>query len=348
MRHLRTALAVLAAITALGACTTALPGTPKAGPSTRNVEEELAGTQASDLRKVFTSTPQQVNDYWSAERMRSAQPRQPQPGQMTDVPKDEPVGVIIHPTSGPVGPTKPLPRDDSGDVWTRAGLTATTMGRLYMSYAGGYNGLCSASVVNSDSGVIVATAAHCVWDYSGKRNGSWADNVLFIPGDTAGQAPYGRWTAEALYAPVEFQQKAKLNASGGAVGEGWSYDIAYLRMRPLGGKNIEDALGGQGQAFDAASESIRSLGYPSAPPFDGTQMRSCASPTWTANRDNTFTIPCKMTPGSSGGPWYTRFDDVKGVGYLVSTNSTGGSTKMNGSLLGKIAYDIYKKADAGS
>ncbi|SDM39399.1 hypothetical protein [Allokutzneria albata] len=105
MRHLRTAI-----LTALSACTVARPGTPKAGPSTRNIEEELDNTKRSDLRKVFTSSPQQVNGYWSSERMRNAKPHQPQPGQTTDVFRDEPTGVVIHPTTGAVGPTSPLPR----------------------------------------------------------------------------------------------------------------------------------------------------------------------------------------------------------------------------------------------
>ncbi|WP_086828048.1 serine protease [Allokutzneria sp. NRRL B-24872] len=344
MRYLRVAAAVASAIIVLGACTTALPGTPKAGPSTRNIEEELAGTKSSDLRKVFTSTPQQVNEYWTSDRMKNAKPRQPQPGQITDVPKDEPVAEVIHPTSGPVGPTKPLPRDDSGAVWTRAGLTATTVGRIYVAFNGLSGFTCSASVVNSASGVLLATAAHCIWDFSGKYGGSWADSVLFVPGDTNGSSPYGRWTAESMYAPREFQEKGKVNAAGGSIGEGWGYDIAFLRMRPLGGKKITEALGGQGIAFDATSESVRSLGYPAVGAFDGTTMRSCSSPTWTANRGNTFSFPCKMTQGCSGGPWYTRFDDQRGVGYLVSTNSTLG---LNGSLLGKVAHSLFKSADAG-
>ncbi len=203
-------------------------------------------------------------------------------------------------------------------------------------------------MVNSTSGLLVATTAHCIWDYSGTKGGDWADNVLFIPGDTNGQAPYGRWTAEMMYAPTQFQQKAKVNERGNTIGEGWSYDIAFLRMRPLGGKTIRGALGGQGIAFDARAESIRSPGYPSAPPFDGTTMRTCSSPTWTSNRDNTITIPCGMTPGCSGGPWYTRFDDAKGTGYLVSTNSTVGSNLLTGVLMGKVALDLYRRADSGT
>ncbi|MFB9908807.1 trypsin-like serine peptidase [Allokutzneria oryzae] len=343
MRHLRTAIAVVAAIIALGACSVAHPGTPKAGPSTRNVAEELDNTKESDLRKVFTSSAQQVNDYWNSDRMRDAKPRQPQPGG-GDVPKDEPAGVVIQPTTGPVGPTKPLPSDSTGSVWSRAGLSASTVGRLYMSW-GAVSSVCSASVVNSSSGVLVATAAHCIWDTF--RGWGWADNVMFIPGDTNRQGPYGRWVAESIYAPSQFTATAKATETSTS-GDGWAYDIAFLRMRPLGGKNIRDALGGQGIAFDAKAESVRSIGYPTMPPFDGSTMRSCSSPTWTANRNNTFTMPCVMTPGCSGGPWYTRFDDDRGVGYLVSTNSTGDRTRINGSLLGKVAYDIYKRADSGA
>ncbi|MCP3802242.1 hypothetical protein NLX83_23515 [Allokutzneria sp. A3M-2-11 16] len=346
MRHLRTAVAVLAAIAALGACTVAKPGTPKAGPSTRNIEEELGNTKESDLRKVFTSSPQQVNDYWNSDRLKNAKPRQPEPGQGTDVPKDEPAGVVVQPTSGPVGVTRPQPSDPSGAAWSRAGLSASTAGRLYYSFNGDPY-VCSASVVNSTSGTLVATAAHCVWETTpGKK--SWASDVLFIPGDTNRQAPYGRWTAEMMYAPKQFIDSAD-SAPGTTKGAGWAYDFAFLRMRPLNGRNIKDALGGQGIAFDARAESIRTLGYPTAPPFDGTTMRSCASPTYTTERSrNTYGIPCTMTPGCSGGGWFTRFDDEKGAGYLISVHSTGNGRQSNGPTLGKVAYDLYKQADSGA
>ncbi|GAA4003924.1 hypothetical protein GCM10022247_26090 [Allokutzneria multivorans] len=346
MRHLRTALAVLAAITALAACTTALPGTPKAGPSTRNVEEELAGTKSSDLRKVFTSTPQQVNDYWNSDRMKNAKPRQPQPGQTTDVPKDEPVGVVIHPTTGPVPPSKPQPADGSGGMWSKAGLSGSANGRLYMSY-GNMNYVCSAQVVNSESGTIVATAAHCIWDTHEGRE--WASNVMFIPGDTNGSSPYGKWAAESIYAPTEFRRDATDGARG-AQGTGWSYDYAFLRMRPLGGRNIEDAVGGQGIAFDTKAESIRTLGYPAGPPFDGRTMRTCSAPTYTENRarNNTLSIPCVMTGGCSGGGWFTRFNDSTGAGYMISSHSTGNDVTAWGAVMGKIAYNLYKSADAGA
>ncbi|SDM67891.1 trypsin-like serine peptidase [Allokutzneria albata] len=346
MRHLRTAIAVLAAITALGACTVAHPGTPKAGPSTRNIEDELGNTKQSDLRKVFTSSPQQVNDYWNSDRMKNAKPRDTQPGSATDVPKDEPVGVVIHPTSGPVRSPKPQPADNSGAVWSRAGLSASTNGRLYTSY-GNQNFVCSAQVVNSTSGTIVATAAHCIWDTQDGKE--WADNVMFIPGDTNGSSPYGRWTAEMIYAPTQFTTGARSGA-GGTSGSGWSYDSAFLRMRPLGGRTIKDAVGGQGIAFDAKADSIRTIGYPSAPPFDGTTMRSCSSPTYTENSrvTNTISIPCRMTPGCSGGGWFTHFDDSTGAGYMISSHSTGNGSTSNGSLMGKIAYDLYKRADSGA
>ncbi|MFB9903883.1 trypsin-like serine peptidase [Allokutzneria oryzae] len=344
MRYLRTAIAVLAAVTALGACTVAQPGTPKAGPSTRNLEEELGNTKESDLRKVFTSSPQQVNDYWSSDRMRNAKPRQPQPG-AGDAPKDEPTGVIIHPTTGPVGQVKPSPKDPSGAVWTRAGLTASSMGRLYMSYGSNYNSVCSASVVNSSSGVLVATAAHCIWDTQDGKG--WASNVMFIPGDTNERGPYGRWVAESIYAPPQFRNGAK-SGERGVSGDGWAYDISFLRMRPLNGQNILSVTGGQGIAFDSSAESIRTIGYPTAPPFDGSTQRSCSSPTWSQGGRSTYQIDCVMTPGCSGGPWYTRFDDARGVGYLISTHSTGNGRQSFGSILGKVAYDLYKSADAGA
>ena len=65
----------------------------------------------------------------------------------------------------------------------------STVGALFALSAGGQlqNHFCTASVVDSPSGNLIVTAAHCML---GQRTG----HVAFIPGYTAGLAPYGLWT----------------------------------------------------------------------------------------------------------------------------------------------------------
>lgn len=327
-------------------CTEAISGTPSAGPSTRNVADEIGDTPASDLRSGFNASEQDVNEYWDSERIRNARPEAPSEGE-GDAPSRDPLenSYILDPSTGPVAEVAPDANGsvDTGDEWSRAGLSAQTVGRLYLS-KNGEPLVCSAAIVNSDSGSLVATAAHCVWDYAGADE--WASNVLFVPGDSGGDAPHGRWAAERMYAPTEFIESAGVNEDGGVVGDGWAYDFAFLRMRPLDGQQIQAALGAQGIAFGEPAEGLLVIGYPTAPPFDGTTMRYCASPSWVEGAFGTYSIPCSMTPGCSGGPWFTRFDPQTGTGYLVATTSTVGSN-VSGSQFNEVAESLYRQANGG-
>ncbi len=341
-----TALLAVTAL-ALSGCTEVSSGTPKAGPSTRNIADEIKGGATSELRKTFTTTPQQVNDYWNSDRLRDARPKQPGPGTGSDVPKEDPgAQVVIPPSDGAIGTVAPDAngKNPRGDAWSRAGLSETTVGRLYYTF-GGQPYVCSASVVNSPSKVLVATAGHCVWETQGEKK--WADNVLFVPGDRAGAAPHGKWVAESMYTTREFLTKAD-SGDRGTSGEGWAYDIAFLRMRPLGGRKIQDALGAQGMAFGVPAEGLTAIGYPTAPPFDGRVMRYCSSPNWVKGPYGDYTIDCVMTPGCSGGPWLTRFDPNRGAGYVVSVSSVGNARTLSGAQLGQVAHNLYKQADSGA
>lgn len=325
-------------------CTEAVSGTPSAGPSTRNVAEEIGEGAESDLRSGFNDSEQDVNEYWDSERIRNARPEAPSEGE-GDAPSRDPLdeSYILDPSTGAVGDVAPGANGsiDSGAEWSRAGLSEQTVGRLYLS-KDDQPLVCSAAIVNSSAGVLVATAAHCVWDYAGSSE--WASNVLFVPGDSGGEAPHGRWAAERMYAPTEFIESAGIDETGGVLGDGWAYDFAFLRMRPLNGETIQDALGAQGIAFGEPAEGLTVIGYPTAAPFDGTTMRYCSAPSWVEGAYGTYSIPCSMTPGCSGGPWFTRFDPESGVGYLVATTSTVGSN-VSGSQFNEVAESLYRQAN---
>ncbi|MGW0521132.1 trypsin-like serine peptidase [Crossiella sp. NPDC003009] len=348
MRHLSAVVAVLCTAAALTACVQVSPGQPKAGPSTRNIADEIKGGPTSELRKTFSSTPQQVNDYWNSDRLKDARPKQPGPSEGgSDVPKENPgAQVVIQPSDGVIGQVKPDSNGTNprGDAWSRAGLSETTVGRLYYTF-GGKPYVCSASVVSSPSKSLVATAGHCIWETQGEK--MWADNVMFVPGDRAGQAPHGKWAAESIYTTREFMTKAE-STDRGTSGEGWAYDIAFLRMRPLNGQKIQDALGAQGMAFGVMAEGLTAIGYPTAPPFDGKVMRYCSSPNWVKGPFGDYTINCVMTPGCSGGPWFTRFDPGRGAGIVVSVSSVGNARTLSGAVLGQVAHNLYKQADSGA
>lgn len=49
-----------------------------------------------------------------------------------------------------------------------------------------------------------------------------------------------------------------------------------MRMRPVSGQQIQDALGTPGVAFGLPAEGCMVLGYPAVAPCDGTIMRYAA------------------------------------------------------------------------
>lgn len=343
-------LAVALATILAGACTEIDAGTPSPGPSTRNVAEEIADVENSNLRSSFGESAQEVNDYWTSDRIQQAAP-QPLPDGASDVPAVEPLDdvVILEPSTGPTGSVAPDANGSvsSGEVWSYSGLSNQTVGRLYLSFPD-WDSYCSAAVVSSKSKLIVATAAHCVFDTSEEYRQGFATNIMFVPGDRGGQTSHGRWVMERVWVPTIFTTDAHSSGERGAYGEGWAYDVAFMRMRPLEGRKIQDALGSQGLAFGLPAEGFMVLGYPAEAPFDGSIMRYCSAPQWTEEQFGGYDIPCVMTGGCSGGPWLTRFDPDRGVGYLVSTTSRGTDTNLFSSFYGVVAYDIFQAAEKGA
>jgi len=69
----------------------------------------------------------------------------------------------------------------------------STVGALFTLSASGQlqNHFCTASVVDSPTGNLIVTAAHCM---QGQRLG----HVVFVPDYSAGLAPYGLWTVTNL------------------------------------------------------------------------------------------------------------------------------------------------------
>lgn len=346
----RGAVGVLVAFALLlSGCTQARSGTPVPGPTTPDPVSELGRAGEANLRERFTEDQQVVNDYWSSERLAAAKPHQPK-GRVGPAPSDEPIDSMIVPPSRASGKEvdlseaieHPVGAADDGRVWSRVGLSDATVGRLYAS-VDGEPFVCSAAVVTSSSRALLATAAHCVWDTRGERG--YARNVMFVPGNDAGRAPHGRWFLDRAYVPSSFRETAR-EGDLGVTGDGWAYDVAFLRMQPLDGQDIQDAVGAQGIAFGARPDAMVVLGYPALAPFDGKTMRYCSAPRWTAGQNDEYTLGCSMTPGFSGGPWFTRFDNRLGAGYVVSVTSTTDERVAGGAQLSRVARDLYQRADA--
>lgn len=301
----------------------------------------------------------------------------------TDGSHDDSATIYIPPTS-PVQPKNAANQTNSsaGHLWSGVGLTSRTNGQL-IGVTGIRAYTCSGTVVHSAAKNLVLTAAHCVWNIPvGKppNKGGTAmtllDEIWFVPGasdlltpltlDPQGrpvvQAPYGIWKVGSVYTDNRWLQNTWVTDSGGGLaqtelmhGVGSYDDIAFLRVEDLGGQRIESVTGAQGLMFSDTSNTARAiayptviLGYPSTAPFDGSAQRYCAQQKPATYQGDalvqTAEVSCSLTPGASGGAWFTGFDDLDGVGYVYGVTSRGGDSQLTVGMLSQaVDYPLYRK-----
>ncbi len=152
------------------------------------------------------------------------------------------------------------------------------------SISGGH--FCTASVVASPGQNLLMTAAHCIYDAS---NGGYAQDVVFVPGYHDGKAPYGVWTAERMLVSPQW-----------ANGANPDYDVGFIVLRPLHGRNVQRVLGANEPGWNPGYASlVRVTGYPSNTDSPVTCVNR-------ASRESATQVEfdCDgFAGGTSGGPW---------------------------------------------
>jgi V8-like Glu-specific endopeptidase len=233
------------------------------------------------------------------------------------------------------------------------------VGKVFMDTPKG-SMVCSGSVIkdprNPGKSNLVATAGHCVHGGAGK---GWYRNVVFVPDynpnglsnsqlSTASKsevAPKGIWWAKRARTTSHW---IKNGAERG--GKGAQQDFAVLKVQPenkSSSTSLEEKAGSAVQATFSTPQvksikRLRALGYPAAPPFDGSKMYSCTDKpsrlTIDPKQPTMYRIGCTMTAGSSGGPWL----DASGT-RLLSVTSIGPVTQdwLAGARLGKEAKAVF-------
>jgi hypothetical protein len=296
---------------------------------------------------------------------------------------DDSANIYIQPTV-PVRVANSANIADSGkgNTWSAVGLTASTNGQL-VAIAGNHGFTCSATVVHSPKHNLVVTAAHCAWIIPVGRSHAQGgdemrkyDEIWFIPGasqlvrpltlNSDGEpevdSPYGMWRVEAAATNEKWLQNTWVTESGSGTdqteiphGDGSYDDIAFLTIESANGHDIEDVTGAQGLMFSDTSRKADQvpyptviLGYPAAPPFDGSEQKYCSSRTPVTfpgdQSVSTASVSCEMTPGSSGGAWFTGFDKVGGGGYVYGVTSRGGTGYIRAGILSLAAdYPLYRR-----
>jgi V8-like Glu-specific endopeptidase len=202
-------------------------------------------------------------------------------------------------------------------------LAAPRVGALFEHDASG-NHFCTASVVASPGHDLLMTAAHCI---NGGKSGGYKTDIVFIPGYQDGATPNGVWTPRKLLVAPQWASSSDPD-----------FDVGFVVLQPLDGKNIEDVLGANKIGFDAGFEHlVRVTGYPA----------SADAPVTCINRTSQQSarqvrFECGgFFGGTSGSPWLTSFDPRTRTGTIVGV--IGGY--QEGGDTDSISYSAYLNGD---
>lgn len=330
-RHRFATTAALLTAGALAALGLATPATAQATADT---------TTAGNTGHSFTTPEQrQATAFWTPARMRAATPldvrltpapahRVPSAATPTTIPATAPSAAAG--TSA----VSPAAFPQAGGAWTSGGAVVKTSGRVFFTFQG-RTASCSGNAVTSQNGSTVITAGHCV-----KYQGAWHTNWVFVPAYANGNAPYGQWTATKTLTTPQWEASEDIN-----------YDVGAAVVAPLNGQTLTSVTGAQGIQFNGGyNKPMYAFGFPAASPYDGTKLIYCAgnsSKDFLLSQDHS--LGCNMTGGSSGGPWFTSFNEATGTGVQVSVNSFGYNflpNRMFGPYFGTDAQNLYAKAQA--
>jgi V8-like Glu-specific endopeptidase len=350
VRAPRLAAAALAAAAALTVGGCVLPAPPAERPVDRAAPSAPRGTPPPEAVPVEPDAPVPAVDETSRDtgELYAGEAGETADGYLPDAPVD----VVLPPTRGTpvVRAGIALPVHEDGDELlpgtphaAGGSLLLTTSGRLELA-AGGAEYTCSGTVINSESGLVVLTAAHCIFDDDTR---DWYDRIAFEPGYERGDAPFGRWVAEEWWVPEQYLE-ANDRWLDGADDEGWmGFDYGFIRFAPQGSTTLEDAAGGQGVSFTAETNGVVIAGYPGNAPFDSEVLRHCAEDRldYGAGGDANYGADCAMGDGASGSAFVSNVDPATGAGHITAVYSNGGASGAYGPPLGVTAWNGLRALD---
>ena len=308
---------------------------------------------------------QKVFDFWTAERVAQATPRdlvidhrglgylKGRNGELTPYGHSIRAEPRMGPGNGGGGGKGGGGKVDDGVVanspWSFGGDVQTAAGRIIFNMGGSFF-ICSGTAVTDDTTgrSVILTAAHCVYDDAEK---AFATQVLFIPNqdETTGtdtdfdcnNDPLGCWAPDIGV--------VELNWSNKTFPDNIPWDYAYYVVSDSGAHSGN----GSGGALDTAAGTLpidfmtpyaddgdnaagsldftHGLGYSGS---DDPNFMYCADHMTTEGPDNWWLPDCELSGGSSGGPWVQPMDETTGSGSIISVNSWGYTRGKPGGMAG--------------
>jgi V8-like Glu-specific endopeptidase len=253
---------------------------------TRSLSTSLLSPAPTIVEHAVDTNPTIALAHWTAASMHSATNVDPVVGQ--DFTLTQESGATSQSTASQQ--QGQLPRDGS------LSYPISTVGKVFFTNSSGQNYVCSGTAVASANHSVVDTAGHCLYLY-----GNWVNNVIFCPLYENGSTPYGCWAARDLEVPSDW-----INAKP----NDYHHDFGMAIVAPNSEGNVTEVVGGAGWAYNLpVNQPFYAYGYPAAYPFDGQTRQSCESSSgtlWKHGDGTVVSIPCGMTGGSSGGPWFVQ------------------------------------------
>lgn len=223
------------------------------------------------------------------------------------------------------------PPDSAGDPWP--GGTVRSVGKLVAELPGDRAESCSAAVVDSPSGSILATAAHCVRSPDRPQ----APRALYFqPAYRDGGGP--KSVVEHGWKVTDWRTSPRWNVTK-PLATILPDDWAFLKVAKKGGRTIQQAYGANKIRFGPIGDGeATTLGYPATGSYDGERLDYCAGRAHVyrkgeiaaANVGALSLHPCRLTQGVSGGPWLRGWDARRRSATVVAVTSVGTDSELLG------------------
>jgi V8-like Glu-specific endopeptidase len=309
LAHLAPVLALTASLVVAGASTAAAD---QSGP-----------TPGGTVQVIGQAAQGAALSFWTPARMAAATADATQRQEAT-------LGPLFSP--GPYAPLmKGAPR---GTPWPVSFAGVPTVGALFYT-KGSARHFCTASVISSNVGSLILTAAHCVY------SGGYSANIAFVPGYSNDRAPYGAWAVKRITVAKGWRQR-----------QDPSLDYAFLEVVPAPDTvgPIQYVTGALKLGFSLHdAQHITVIGYNDT---SQTPIR-CATKSFKFSNSQMELYCHSFWYGTSGGPWIINYNGSNGTGTVfgvIGGYEWGGykSWASYSTILWQTARGLFRQAEASA
>ena len=305
-------------------CLLAIAYVAYVGTSGHVLNPWLSGPSDAITEHSVDTSPNIALQYWTAANMQGATNADLQIGNTTELSQQ----------SSDTSQAKAAQQQGQPPSNGEASYPLSTVGKVFATNAAGQNLSCSGTALVSSNHSVVDTAGHCLY-----WNGNWVHNMIFCPLYENSTTPYGCWAARDLEVPADWIDRQPNDLH---------HDFGMAIVSPNSQGDLTDVVGGAGWAYNQpTNQTFYAYGYPAGYPFDGQTRKFCEpalGTEWQHGGGTVMSIPCNMTGGSSGGPWFIKIGDnlyVNGHNDFTSSLQWG---HMFSPYYDDTWYALYNKA----